>query len=240
MTWQVNLLTLFPNLFPGPLAESVTGRALKKGLWAIKSHNIRDFALDKNKTVDDKTAGGGKGMVLRADVLTRAIRGSFNLSHPIIYLSPRGKVFNQDKARELAKLEGINLICGRFEGIDERVIELFNLEEISLGDFILTSGDLASYCLLDACLRNIPGVLESKETLEEESFGDSEQYKFLLEYPHYTKPNLFEGKAIPELLLSGNHQKVAKWRLEEAEKKTKEVRPDLWQQYQKLLLHKNQ
>ncbi len=239
MTWQVNLLTLFPNLFPGPLAESVTGRALKKGLWSINSYNIRDFTLDKNRTVDDRTAGGGKGMVLKPDVVSRAIKECFDLSRPIIYLSPRGKVFNQDKARELAKLDGINLLCGRFEGLDERVIELFQLEEISLGDFILTSGDLASYCLLDACLRNVPGVLESKETLEEESFGDSDQYKFLLEYPHYTKPNVFEGRAIPEILLSGNHQKVAKWRLEEAKKKTRFVRPDLWEEYQKLLLNKN-
>ena len=239
MTWQVNLLTLFPDLFPGPLAESVTGRALKKGLWSIKSYNIRDYTLDKHRTVDDKTAGGGKGMVLRPDVVSRAIRGSFDLSKPIIYLSPRGKVFNQDKARELAKLPGINLICGRFEGLDERVIEAFQLEEISLGDFILTSGDLASYCLLDACLRNLPGVLESSETLAEESFGDSEEYKYLLEYPHYTKPNVVEGRAIPEILLSGNHQRVAQWRLEAAQKKTREVRLDLWDKYQKLLLNKD-
>jgi tRNA (guanine37-N1)-methyltransferase len=233
MTWQVNILTLFPELFPGPLTASVTGRALKQGLWSLTAHNIRDFALDKHKSLDDKTAGGGKGMVMRPDVLFRAIRASFDLSRPSFYLSPRGKVFNQDKARELSKLEGINLLCGRFEGLDQRVIDHFQLEEISLGDFILTSGDLASYCILDAIIRNIPGVLDSSEALEEESFGNSDRYKYLLEYPHYTKPALYEGREIPAILLSGNHQKIAQWRLEEAEKKTQTVRPDLWKKYKK-------
>lgn len=227
-SWKVNILTLFPDLFPGPLSKSVTGRGLDKKLWSINTYNIRDYATDKHKTVDDVPYGGGSGMVIKPDVLSNGIRQCFNNNLSIIYLSPRGKVFNQDIARELAKEPGINVVCGRFEGIDERVIEKFNIEEISIGDYILSSGDLAAYILIDACLRNIPGILHCHESLQEESFGDSQEYQYLLEYPQYTKPAVFEGMSVPETLLTGNHKMIREWRLAMAKEKTKQVRPELW------------
>jgi tRNA (guanine37-N1)-methyltransferase len=229
--WQVNILTLFPQLFPGPLGESVTGRGLAKNIWSITTNNIRDYALDKHRTVDDVPYGGGSGMVMRPDVLSNAISSTCDFSLPLIYLSPRGRVFNQDIARELAKGPGINLICGRFEAIDERIIEKFNIDEISIGDYILSSGDLAAYIIIDTCLRNIEGILNCRESLKEESFGDSQEYRHLLEYPHYTRPAIFEGKNVPSVLLSGNHKKIKEWRLLMAQNKTKEVRRDLWEKY---------
>lgn len=234
--WNVKILTLFPKIFPGPLAESVIGRGLKKGIWSIEPHNIRDFATDKHASVDDTPYGGGGGMIIRPDVISSAITNSFDFNNPIIYLSPRGKLFNQDIARDLAKnYQGINLICGRFEGIDERVIDKFNIEEISIGDYILSSGDLAAYVLIDACVRNIPGILPSKDVLQEESFGDSENYRYLLEYPQYTKPSVFEELSVPDVLLSGNHKKISEWRLKKAQEITKEKRQDLWCKYTKNL-----
>lgn len=232
--WQVNILTLFPELFPGPLAKSVTGRGLTNNIWSITTTNIRDYTLDKHRTVDDVPYGGGTGMVVRPDVLSRAIKDTCNFNLPLIYLSPRGKVFNQDMARDLAKGSGINLICGRFEGIDERIIEKFNIEEISIGDYILSSGDLAAYIVIDTCLRNIEGILHCKESLQEESFGDSHEYRYLLEYPQYTKPAIFEDMSVPEVLLTGNHKKIRDWRLAMAKKKTEQVRRDLWKKYLKL------
>lgn len=230
--WTINLLTLFPHLFPGPLSESVIGRAFEKKLWQMNTHNIRDYAIDKHRTVDDTSYGGGNGMVLRADVLTNAITHTFSCDLPIIYLSPRGHLFNQQMARELVrKHEGINVLCGRFEGIDERIIEKFNIIEISIGDYVLSSGDIAAYVLLDSCIRNIPGVLPF--ALNEESFGDSVEYQGLLEYPQYTKPAIFEGVSIPEILLSGNHKMIAQWRLEQAKEKTFKMRKDLWCKYTK-------
>lgn len=227
--WIVNILTLFPDLFPGPLSKSVTGRALDNKLWSINTYNIRDYATDKHKTVDDIPYGGGSGMVMRPDVLSNAINNTFNTNFRNIYLSPRGKLFNQEMARNLAKEPGINLICGRFEGIDERIIEKFSVEEISIGDYILSSGDLAAYILIDACLRNIPGILHCQDSLKEESFGDSEEYKYLLEYPQYTRPAIFDGISVPGTLFSGNHKKIREWRLAMAKEKTKQVRPDLWE-----------
>ncbi len=240
MPWIINVLTMFPNLFPGPLNESVMGRSLKQNLWNLKAHNIRDFALDKHKTVDDTPFGGGNGMILRPDVLSNAIKETFDFNNPIIYLSPRGKLFNQDIARSLVSdNKGINLICGRFEGIDERVIEKFNIQEISIGDYIVSSGDLAAYVVIDTCIRNIPGVFKSKDALQEESFGDSEEYKYLLEYPQYTRPAVFEGLNVPEILLSGNHKKIDLWRLEKAQEKTRVVRQEIWAKYTQILKKKN-
>jgi tRNA (guanine37-N1)-methyltransferase len=231
--WKVNILTLFPQLFPGPLAQSVTGRGLTNNIWSITTNNIRDYSLDKHRTVDDVPYGGGSGMVIRPDVLSNAIYHTCDFSLPLIYLSPRGRVFNQDIARGLAKEPGINLICGRFEAIDERIIEKFNIDEISIGDYILSSGDLAAYVVIDTCLRNIEGILNCSESLQEESFGDSQQYRYLLEYPHYTKPRVFEGYNVPSVLLEGNHKKIAEWRLLMAQNKTKTVRKDLWNKYLK-------
>ena len=240
MPWIINVLTMFPNLFPGPLNESVMGRSLKQNLWNLKAHNIRDFALDKHKTVDDTPFGGGNGMILRPDVLSNAIKETFDFNNPIIYLSPRGKLFNQDIARSLVSdNKGINLICGRFEGIDERVIEKFNIQEISIGDYIVSSGDLESYVVIDTCIRNIPGLFKSKDALQEESFGDSEEYKYLLEYPQYTRPAVFEGLNVPEILLSGNHKKIDLWRLEKAQEKTRVVRQEIWAKYTQILKKKN-
>lgn len=234
--WFVTILTLFPSLFPGPLGDSVLGKALKKNLWQLKAHNIRDFASNKHRTVDDTPYGGGYGMILRPDVLSNAIEQTFDMAQPIIYLSPRGSIFNQDTARKLVKdHKGINIICGRFEGIDERVIESFPIQEISIGDYILSSGDLAAYVLIDACVRNISCVLPSHEVLEEESLGDSKEYRYLLEYPQYTKPASFRGLSVPDVLLSGNHKKIEKWRLSQAKSKTQAVREDLWQKYTKNL-----
>lgn len=232
--WQVNILTFFPELFPGPLNLSVVGRSLAKDLWRLKVKNIRDYAFNKHMTIDDTPYGGGDGMVLRADVMANAIRDVFDPNNPIIYLSPRGELFNQNMARDMISMhKGINIICGRFEGIDERVLEKFNVKEISIGDYVLSSGDIAAYVLIDTCVRNIPGVLHSYDSLQEESFGASSEYRGLLEYPHYTKPQEFEGLMVPDVLLSGNHQKIREWRLGKAREKTFNTRPDLWQKYAK-------
>lgn len=226
--WQVNILTLFPEIFPGPLSLSVTGNAITSGLWQLNTHQIRDFASDKHKTVDDYPYGGGSGMVMKADVLADAIDAVFVPNKlPIYYLSPRGIPFTQDVARSLSKSDGINLLCGRFEGIDERLFLEYNIIELSLGDFVLSSGDVAAIPIIDACVRLIPGVLEEKGALEEESFGDSEQYRNLLEYPHYTRPAQWRGHSVPDVLVSGHHKNIEKWRLEQAKLKTEIVRPDL-------------
>lgn len=226
--WTANILTLFPELFPGCLATSITGRALEQGICEINARNIRDYAKDKHQTVDDTPYGGGAGMVMRADVLGAAIEDFFLPNGmEIYYLTPKGKPFNQKMAHELSANKGINLLCGRFEGVDERVVLEYKLEPISVGDYVLTSGDVAAYSILDACMRLLPGVIEQKDSLKEESFAQDGEFKNLLEYPHYTRPAEWHGREVPAVLLSGNHQEIKKWRLKEALKLTKIVRPDL-------------
>ena len=220
--WRATVLTIFPEMFPGPLGLSLAGKALEKGLWALDAIDIRDHATDKHRTVDDTPAGGGPGMVMKADVLARAIDAAGE-GRPRLLMSPRGAPLTQGRVAQLAAGPGAILVCGRFEGIDERVIEARELEEVSLGDFVLSGGEIAALALLDACVRLLPGVMGKAVSGTEESFAEG-----LLEYPHYTRPQLFEGRAIPEVLVSGDHRKVAGWRRAEAEKLTQTRRPDLW------------
>jgi tRNA (guanine37-N1)-methyltransferase len=222
--WRASVLTIFPELFPGPLGASLAGKALGQKIWSCEAIDIRDFAADKHRSVDDTPAGGGPGMVMRADVLARAIdhAAPANDPRPRILLTPRGKPLLQSRVRELATCPGVVLVCGRFEGVDERVIEQRRLEEISIGDYVLSGGEIAAFALIDACVRLLPGVMGKEASHAEESFEAG-----LLEYPHYTKPQEFEGRPIPEVLNSGHHGKVAAWRREQAEKVTQERRPDL-------------
>ena len=222
MSWRATVLTIFPEMLPGPLAHSLAGKALEAGIWQLETVDIRDFARDKHRSVDDAPFGGGPGMVLRPDVLDAAIAGAGGCG-PLILLSPRGRPLGQERVRELAAMAGVRLICGRFEGVDERVLDARSVEEVSLGDFVLSGGEPAAIALIDACVRLLPGVVGCAETLAEESFAAG-----LLEYPHYTRPQLWEGRPIPEVLISGDHAKVAAWRRAEAERLTRERRPDLW------------
>jgi len=229
--WRAIVLTLFPEMFPGPLGVSLAGKALADGKWALQTIDIRDFATDKHRSVDDTPAGGGAGMVMRADVAASAIdaaRASMPADAPTLYLSPRGTPLTQARARALAGGPGAILLCGRFEGVDERVLAARNVEEVSIGDYVLSGGELAAQVLIDACVRLLPGVAGNEGSLEEESFASG-----LLEYPHYTRPREWEGHAIPEVLLSGDHKAIAEWRREQSEKLTKARRPDLWQRYGK-------
>lgn len=223
-TWRATVLTLFPEMFPGPLAVSLVGQALDAGVWSLDAMQIRDFGLGKHRQVDGRPAGGGAGMVMRADVLGPALDAgrATNPQSPAIYLSPRGEPLTQDIIRDLAAGPGVTLLAGRFEGIDERVIAAKGLREISIGDYVLSGGELAAFVLLDACVRLLPGVLGGEESLEHESFEGG-----LLECPQYTKPREWEGLAIPDILLSGDHKKVAEWREAEARRITAERRPDL-------------
>ena len=225
MTWQATVLTIFPEMLPGPLEHSLAGKALRAGLWRLDVLDIRDFATDKHRSVDDAPFGGGPGMVLRADVLDRAIAGAGRVG-PLINLSPRGKRLDQARVRELAAGPGVRLICGRFEGVDQRVLEAREVEEISLGDFVLSGGEPAAIALIDACVRLVPRVVGDAEALNEESFTVG-----LLEYPHYTRPQVWDGRTVPETLVSGDHQRVRAWRRTQAELLTKERRPDLWERY---------
>ncbi len=232
--WRAWVLTLFPEAFPGPLGLSLSGRALAEGRWSLETVDFRAHAGGRHRAVDDKAFGGGPGMVMRADVLAAAVdstlaeaaRLSAGPPLPLIYLSPRGAPLDQARVRALADGPGAILVCGRFEGIDERVIEARGIEEVSLGDFVLSGGEPAALALIDSVVRLLPGVLGSAESLAEESFGGE-----LLEYPHYTRPQAWEGRAVPEVLVSGDHQAVAAWRLAEAERITRERRPDLWARY---------
>lgn len=228
--WTARVLTLFPEMFPGPLGHSLTGRALTEGLWQLDAVQIRDFAEDRHRSVDDTPAGGGAGMVLRADVAARAIdaveTGYDRAEWPVIYLSPRGAPFDQATAAELSGRKGLTLFCGRFEGLDERVLEARAVREISLGDYILSGGEIAAMALIDACIRLIPRVLGNPDSPVEESFSSG-----LLEHPQYTRPTVWEGREIPEILLSGHHGRIAAWRRSQAERLTKERRPDLWRAY---------
>ncbi len=223
--WRALILTLFPDMFPGPLDVSIVGTARAEGRWALDTLQIRDFGLGKHRTVDDTPAGGGAGMVMRADVIGAAVDAARaqagNL--PALYLSPRGKPLTQARVREFAAGPGVLLLCGRFEGVDQRVLDARGLEEVSIGDYVLSGGELAAMVLIDACVRLLPGVLGASESLSEESFENG-----LLEYPQYTRPREWEGRAIPEVLLNGDHAKIAAWRRAEAERLTRERRPDLF------------
>lgn len=222
--WRATVLTLFPEMFPGPLGVSLVGQALEAGLWSLQTVFIREFGLGRHRAVDDTPAGGGAGMVMRADVLGAAIDHARTQEPdvPLIYLSPRGEPLNQAMARELSAGPGVLLLAGRFEGVDERVIAGRQMREVSIGDYVLSGGELAAMVLLDACVRLLPGVIGAAESLGEESFEQG-----LLEYPQYTKPREWEGRPIPEVLLSGDHKKIAEWRRSEAERLTAERRPDL-------------
>ncbi|MEI9410943.1 tRNA (guanosine(37)-N1)-methyltransferase TrmD [Mesorhizobium salmacidum] len=224
MSFAASVLTLYPEMFPGALGVSLAGRALEAGTWSLDAIQIRDFAIDKHRTVDDTPAGGGAGMVMRADVLARAVDHASppGDSRPRLLMSPRGKPLTQTRVRELAAGPGALILCGRFEGVDQRVIDARGLEEVSIGDFILSGGEPAALVLLDAVVRLLPGVMGNAVSGEEESFENG-----LLEHPHYTRPQEFEGREIPEVLISGNHKKIAAWRREQSERLTKERRPDL-------------
>ena len=222
------VFTLYPDLFPGPFSEGLYGKALEKKIWNLQKVNIRDYAEDKHKTVDDTPYGGGSGMLIKPDVIGNALDKNTKKGEKIIFLTPRGKVFNHECAKKLSQEKIINIICGHFEGIDQRVINSRNIEEISIGDFVLSGGETASYVFLDAILRLIPGVIGNENSIAEESFENG-----LLEYPQYTKPQIWEKKSVPDVLLSGDHAKIKDWRLLQSEAITRDRRPDLWQKYNK-------
>jgi len=229
--FHAQVLTLFPEMFPGPLGASLAGKALAEGLWRLDVLNIRDFATDKHRTVDDAPYGGGAGMIMRPDVVAAAVRGAaaqYGRAARRIYLSPRGRIFNQYLAQELADAGSVLFLCGRYEGVDQRVIEAEELEEVSLGDFVLAGGEVAAMTIIEAVVRLLPGAVGNEGTMDEESFAYG-----LLEYPHYTRPPEWEGRKVPEVLVSGHHEKVKKWRQAEAEKITRTRRPDLWNLWQK-------
>jgi len=224
--WTAKILTLYPDMFPGPLGHSLAGRALSDGLWALETVDIRAFANDKHATVDGSPFGGGPGMVMRPDVVDAALEAARSGTRPI-YLTPRGRPLDQERVRALAEAPEITVLCGRFEGVDERVLDARDLEQVSLGDFVLSGGEPAAIALIDACVRLLPGVIGAAESVEEESFEED-----LLEYPHYTRPEDWQGHKVPELLLSGHHERIRTWRREAAEKLTRERRPDLWSRHQ--------
>ncbi|WP_422364173.1 tRNA (guanosine(37)-N1)-methyltransferase TrmD [Pyruvatibacter mobilis] len=224
--WTATVLTLYPEMFPGPLGTSLAGRALEAGTWEMDVHNIRDHAHDRHRTVDDTPAGGGPGMVMRADVLAEAIDAVADRPGPLVYLTPRGVPLSQGLVREMAAGLGVRFVCGRFEGLDERLFATRPGLEVSLGDFVLSGGEMAALTVMDACVRLLPGVMGADASGDEESFENG-----LLEYPHYTRPQEFNGMEIPAVLTSGHHEKVRAWRLAEAERITRERRPDLWAAY---------
>ncbi len=226
MNWTARVLTLFPEMFPGPLGDSLAGKALASGLWSLRTIDIRDFAKDRHATVDDTPFGGGPGMVMRADVVDDAIASVVDEPGPMVYLTPRGQRLDQKLVGDLAAGPGMTVLCGRYEGIDERVIESRDFTEISLGDFVLSGGEPAAVALIDACVRLLPGVMGDAASLEEESFQSG-----LLEYPHYTRPAEWQGRSVPDVLVSGHHEKIRAWRREQAERITRERRPDLWDRY---------
>lgn len=231
--WRAKIVTLFPEAFPGTLGLSLTGKALDLGLWALETIDLRPFGEGKHRNVDDTPAGGGAGMVLRADVVARALAAAGQgapedrARWPVVFLSPRGRPFTQAKAHDWAAAEGMTLLCGRFEGVDQRVIDAFGIEEVSLGDFVMTGGEIAAQAMIDATVRLLPGVLGNMASTEEESFAEG-----LLEHPQYTRPQVWEGREIPAVLQSGHHGEIAKWRRAEAERLTQERRPDLWAAWQ--------
>ena len=226
--WQAQVFTLYPEVFPGPLSKGLYGKALSNNLWKLKVVNIRDSADDKHKTVDDTPYGGGSGMLLKADVLARSLDENKIKSGRILFLSPKGKKFDQKLAVELASEKSLSLICGHFEGVDERILSTRNIEEISIGDYVLSGGESAAYVIIDSILRLLPGVLGNENSKLEETFENG-----LLEYPQYTKPQVWEEKPVPDVLLSGDHNKIKHWRLSQSEAITRDRRPDLWEKYKK-------
>ena len=226
--WQAQVFTLYPEIFPGPLSKGLYGKALSKKLWNLNIINIRDAADDKHKTVDDTPYGGGSGMLLKADVLAKSLDQNKIQGERVIYLSPKGKKFDQKYAQELSNEKSVSFICGHFEGVDERVLTTRNIEEVSVGDYILSGGETAAFVVMDSILRLLPGVLGNENSKSDESFENG-----LLEYPQYTKPQIWEEKGVPEVLLSGDHSKIKDWRLSQSEAITRVRRPDLWQKYKK-------
>ena len=226
--WQAQVFTLYPEVFPGPLSKGLYGKALSKKLWNLNIVNIRDAAEDKHKTVDDTPYGGGSGMLLKADILAKSLDQNINEGEKVIYLSPKGKKFDQTYAQQLSNEKSVSFICGHFEGVDERVLSTRNIEEISIGDYILSGGETAAFVVIDSILRLLPGVLGNENSRVDESFENG-----LLEYPQYTKPQIWEEKSVPEVLLSGDHSKIKDWRLSQSEAITRVRRPDLWQKYKK-------
>lgn len=229
--WTARIITLFPQAFPGVLGESLTGKALQEGKWHLETTNLRDFGVGKHRNVDDTPAGGGAGMVLRADVLGQAIDRTMRNTTgrwPLVYLSPRGRRFDQQMARDWSQCDGLTLLCGRFEGVDQRVLDHFDIQEVSLGDFVLTGGEIAAQAMIDATVRLLPSVLGNADSIEDESHSNG-----LLEHPQYTRPAEWMGLPIPEVLMSGHHGKVAQWRQQMAEQITRDRRPDMWAAYQK-------
>ena len=223
------IFTLYPEYFPGYLNKGLFGKAMNEKIWNLETVNIRDYSFDKHKTVDDTPYGGGNGMLIKADVLAKSLDNNIKKKEKIIYLSPKGKLFDYKYAKELSNEKTINFICGHFEGIDERIIQSRNIEEVSIGDFILSGGEAATFVVLDAILRFLPGVLGNENSTEDESFENG-----LLEYPQYTKPQIWEDKTVPDVLLSGDHAKIKDWRLSQSEAITRDRRPDLWQKYKKI------
>ena len=226
--WQAQVFTLYPEFYPGPLSKGLYGKALAKNLWNLKVINIRDAAEDKHKTVDDTPYGGGSGMLMKADVLAKSLDKNKINGEKIIYLSPKGKKFDQFYAQELSKQKSVSFICGHFEGVDERILSTRNIEEVSIGDYVLSGGETASFVVIDSVLRLLPGVLGNEYSKKEESFENG-----LLEYPQYTKPQIWEEKTVPNVLLSGDHNKIKHWRLSQSEAITRDRRPDLWQKSKK-------
>jgi len=224
----VRVFTLYPDIFPGPFSQGLYKKAIDKKIWSLEAINIRDSANDKHKTVDDTPFGGGSGMVMKADVIAKSVDDNTSKNEKIIYLSPRGKLFNQNMAKKFSKEKNINFICGHFEGIDQSFLETRNIEEVSLGDYVLSGGETAAYVMIDAIIRLLPGVLGNKMSITDESFENG-----LLEYPHYTKPQKWEEKGVPEVLLLGDHAKIKDWRLSQSEAITRRLRPDLWEKYKK-------
>tara|TARA_Y100001935_G_scaffold229616_1_gene209415 strand:- start:582 stop:1274 length:693 start_codon:yes stop_codon:yes gene_type:complete len=223
---KVKIFTLYPEFFPGPFDKGIYGNALKKKIWDIKIVNIRDYAKDKHKTVDDTPYGGGSGMVMRADVIANSLDKNLDTQEKVYYLSPRGKLLNQEAVKKISKESSLNILCGHFEGIDQRVLDSRKIEEISIGDYIISGGETASYIVLDSVLRLIPGVLGNEDSIVNESFENG-----LLEYPQYTKPQIWQKNKVPEVLLSGDHAKIKHWRLSQSEAITRDRRPDLWHKH---------
>ena len=229
MTWSVNIITLFPDMFPGTLGHSLAGRALQEKVWEYNTVQPRDFAVGVHKSVDDTAFGGGAGMILRADIMDAALTSIPDIQHmPIVYLSPRGKPLNQEMVKKFTKIPKITLICGRYEGIDERLLQHWRVEEVSIGDYILSGGELAAQVFLDACVRLLPGVMGGADSHLEETFEED-----LLEYPQYTRPQVWKDMAVPDVLVSGHHEKIRQWRRSQSEELTKQRRPDLWSLYVK-------